>query len=47
MVHIHIFAGQEERHRRREWTCGHGVGEAEGGMNWEISTDIYTPPCIK
>ena len=20
--------------------------EGEGGMNWECSTDIYTPPCV-
>ena len=22
-------------------------GEGEGGVNWEISTDIYTRPCVK
>ena len=22
-------------------------GEGEGGMNWEIRTDIYTLPCLK
>ena len=21
--------------------CGHRGGEGEGGMNWEITTDIY------
>ena len=33
--------------RYRERTCGHGAGEGEGGMNWEISTDIYILPCVK
>ena len=23
------------------------AGEGEGGMNWEIGTDTYTPPCVK
>ena len=33
MVQMNVFAGQEERHRCREWMCGHrGQG---GGMNWE------------
>ena len=22
-------------------------GAGEGGMNWGLSTDIYTPPCVK
>ena len=24
-----------------------GSGGREGGMNWEIGTDIYTLPCVK
>ena len=40
MVQMNVFAGQEERHRCREWMCGH-MGEREGGMNWEFRTDIY------
>ena len=27
----------------RLWT----VGEEEGGMNWESSTETYTLPCVK
>ena len=26
MVLMNLFAGQEERHRRRQWTCGHSSG---------------------
>jgi len=22
-------------------------GDEEGGINWEIETDIHTPPCVK
>ena len=22
-------------------------GDGEGGTNWEITTDIYTVPCVK
>ena len=27
---------------------GHGdtAGEEEGRANWEIRTDVYTPPCV-
>ena len=25
----------------------HGQGEGEGGMNWDIRIDIYTPLCVK
>ena len=47
MIQMNLTAGQEWRHRHREWTCGHG-GEGEGGeMNWEIGIDIYTLPCVK
>ena len=31
MVQVNLFAGQGQRHRYREWTCGH-----EEGMNWKI-----------
>lgn len=31
MVQVNLFAGQGQRHRHREWTCGH-----EEGMNWKI-----------
>ena len=46
MVQMNLFAGPEQRHRCREWTCGHG-GKREGGTNWEIRIDIYTLPCVK
>ena len=32
MVLMNLFAGKEQRHRRREWACGHSWGR-EGGMN--------------
>ena len=28
----------------REWTCGQGEGEEDGGINWEIEIDICTLP---
>ena len=31
--------------RTDKWTWG--GGEEEGGKNWEIRIDIYTPPCAK
>ena len=35
--------GQEQRHRGREQTCGHGWGQWEKrGMNWEIGTSMPT-----
>jgi len=37
--------------RNRDSDVEHGLvdtdGEEEGGMNWESSMDMYTPPCIK
>ena len=39
MVQMNLCAGQEYRDRHSEWT----QGEGEGGMNWESSTDTYTP----
>ena len=47
MVEINLFAKQKQRHRCREQTYGYQGGEGEGGMNWEIETDIYTLLCIK
>ena len=46
MVQMNLFVGQQQRHRCREWTCGHG-GEGEGGTNMEIRFDINTIPCVK
>ena len=46
MLQMNLFVGQEQRCRRREWTCGHRqVGE--GGTNWEIRFDINILPCVK
>ena len=44
MVLMILFAGQESRHRCREWTCGHDWGRRE----WDdlSSTEIYTLPCV-
>ena len=42
MVQMNLFAGQEQRHRRREWTCGQGVV-----MNWEIGIDVCALPRVK
>ena len=42
-----LFAGQEQKCRCREWTGRQVVGEGEGGMNWGVGLDIYTPPCAK
>ena len=40
MVQMSLLAGQEERHRHREWTCGHSGGR--GGWNsWESGL-VYT-----
>ena len=41
MVQMNLFAGKEQKHRRREWICGYRVGRG-GGMNWEIRFDINT-----
>ena len=31
---MNLFAGQEQRHKLREWTCGHcGRGEGWGAQN--------------
>ena len=40
MVLMNLFAGQEQRPRRRGRACGHGPGW-EGGTSWESSMAIY------
>lgn len=40
MVLMDLFAGEEWRCRRREWTCVHR-GEGEGGRR-EVALHIYT-----
>ena len=51
MVLMNLFAGQEERHRCKERTCGRrrvgAGGEGQGGTNWESITDIGTLLCVK
>ena len=42
MVQINLLAGQEWRHRSKEWIQVHGRRGPEGGANWETSTDIHT-----
>ena len=46
MVLMKLFAGQEERHRHREWTCGQS-GEGESGSSRDSSIDINAVPCVK
>ena len=45
MVQLNWFARQKLRHRCREQTYGHQggkwVGGGGGGMNWEVTSDIY------
>ena len=41
ITHMNLVSGQEQRHRHREWTCGHS-GEGEGRMQSEIWLDINT-----
>ena len=41
ITHMNLVPGQEQRHRHREWTCGHS-GEGESGTSWQSRTDIYT-----
>ena len=44
MVMVNLFAGQKQRGRHGEQTCGH---RREGeGMNFESSTEICTLPCV-
>ena len=41
MVLKNLFAGQQWRHRHREWTYGHGWGGGEGGMYGESNMETY------
>lgn len=43
-VPLSLFAGQQQRCRRGEWTCGHRVG-GEDGTNWEARGHVYTAMC--
>ena len=41
---MNLLAGQEQRSRCREWTCGHREGK-KGGMNSESSIDVHFTEC--
>ena len=43
MALMNLFAGQEQRHRRRAQTCGHRGGR-RGGTDGESSVDTCTLP---
>ena len=45
MVHMNLYAGQEEKGRQNRLVDT--AGEEKGGMNWESSTETYTLPCVK
>ena len=47
LVLMNLFAGQEERCRRREKGLRDTEGEGEGGTSRESGTDTYTLPCVK
>lgn len=44
---MNLYAGQEQRHRCREWAHGQSGGGVEDGMNWDGSVDMHTPPHVK
>ena len=46
MVLMNLFAGPELRGTHIEQTLN-TVGEGEGNMSQESSTDIYTQSCVK
>ena len=39
MVQMNRFAGQQQRHRCREQTCGHQGGKVGGGWWWDEMGD--------
>ena len=43
---VSLCAGQQWRCRHRGQTWGHGMGEAEGGMNGESSMEAHTGPHV-
>ena len=45
MIQVNLFAKQTQRYRQREQMYGHHRARV-GGMNWEITTGIYTLLCI-
>ena len=45
MVLMNLFTGQEQRHRSREWACGHSWGRRGWDGLREKHWNIYTPTC--
>ena len=43
MVPTNLFAGQQEKRRHREHTCGHSRGRREGQIERGASTHIPYP----
>ena len=44
MVLMNLSAGQEERHRHREWACGRSGGRR--GWDGLRAALAYTPSCV-
>ena len=44
-MQMNLVPGQGWRHRHREQTSGHSVRKGEGGMSWEIRSDICAATC--
>ena len=40
-----LFAGQQRRHRHREWIYGHSRGERRDGMHGDSNMEIYITTC--
>ena len=44
MIQMNLFVGQEQRHRCREWVCGHrggrGVWDELGDQDWHKYTTM-------
>ena len=47
MVQMTLFTKQKQSHRCRKQTYGYQRGKGEGGITWEIGSDIYTLLYIK
>ena len=47
MILMNLFAGQQWTCRHREQTCGHGLGEGEGGITGESNMETYALPYVK
>ena len=45
MVQMNLFAGQEQRCRCGDQSCGNG--EEGLRMNWRVWIDVFVLPCVK